>query len=259
MKKIILVVLSSMLLSGSLLANADAISQETTETGIVFTQKKVVSSPRNPKDPREPFIGKQGFIDTFEDDNEQNHSLATQANPKLLSCNEETDFGLSHVPENLSFGVIRDTEGVSVYRSHGNGAFYEDENFFLQMVDNRDKSSTGWHISVQLQDKISSASGSHKVDGAMLWFPKGDARNELNQDSAVVDTSNFENFGGYVTDTTPLEVWRTKGNVETRGKAVSTYVWDANAIELHIPDNAGLLNEKYSFRILWTAAVSPDI
>ena len=110
MKKTILVVLSSMLLSGSLLANADAISQETTETGIVFTQKKVVSSPRNPKDPREPFIGKQGFIDTFEDDNEQNHSLATQANPKLLSCNEETDFGLSHVPANLSFGVIRDTE-----------------------------------------------------------------------------------------------------------------------------------------------------
>ena len=41
MKKTILVVLSSMLLSGSLLANADAISQETTETGIVFTQKKV--------------------------------------------------------------------------------------------------------------------------------------------------------------------------------------------------------------------------
>lgn len=94
MKKTILVVLSSMLLSGSLLANADAISQETTETGIVFTQKKVVSSPRNPKDPREPFIGKQGFIDTFEDDNEQNHSLATQANPKLLSCNEETDLCL---------------------------------------------------------------------------------------------------------------------------------------------------------------------
>lgn len=132
MKKTILVVLSSMLLSGSLLANADAISQETTETGIVFTQKKVVSSPRNPKDPREPFIGKQGFIDTFEDDNEQNHSLATQANPKLLSCNEETDFGLSHVPANLSFGVIRDTEGVSVYRSHGNGVFYEDENFFYK-------------------------------------------------------------------------------------------------------------------------------
>ena len=106
MKKTILVVLSSMLLSGSLLANADAISQETTETGIVFTQKKVVSSPRNPKDPREPFIGKQGFIDTFEDDNEQNHSLATQANPKLLSCNEETDFGLSHVPANLSLQLI---------------------------------------------------------------------------------------------------------------------------------------------------------
>ena len=106
MKKTILVVLSSMLLSGSLLANADAISQETTETGIVFTQKKVVSSPRNPKDPREPFIGKQGFIDTFEDDNEQNHSLATQANPKLLSCNKETDFGLSHVPANLSLQLI---------------------------------------------------------------------------------------------------------------------------------------------------------
>lgn len=136
--------------------------------------------------------------------------------------------------------MIRDTEGVSVYRSHGNGAFYEDENFFLQMVDNRDKSSTGWHIMCNCKIRFLLLVVPI-ADGAMLWFPKGDARNELNQDSAVVDTSNFENFGGYVTDTTPLEVWRTKGNVETRGKAVSTYVWDANAIELHIPDNAGLL------------------
>ena len=33
----------------------------------------------------------------------------------------------------LSFGVIGDAQGVSVYRSKGNAAFYEDDNYFLQM------------------------------------------------------------------------------------------------------------------------------
>lgn len=137
--------------------------------------------------------------------------------------------------------------------------FYEDDYYYLQMMDNRDTVSTGWHISVQLQEKISSDSSAHKVDGAMLWFPKGESRNELNQDSTAVDTTNFEVFEGYVTDTTPLEVWRTKGNAGNRGKAVSSYMWAANAMELHIPDNVELLNEKYSFSMLWTAAASPEI
>lgn len=259
MKKTILIVLSFVLLSGTLLVHADTVSKESTESGIEFTQKKLIGTPRDPRDPSQPFQGKYGIIQTFEDDNEQNHSQATQKNPKLLSWNEETDFGLAHVPADLSFGVIGDAQGVSVYRSKGNAAFYEDDNYFLQMMDNRDTPSTGWHISVQLQDKISSVSGSHKVEGAMLWFPKGESRNELNQDSAAVDTTNFETFSGYVTDMTPLEVWRTKGSADKRGKAVSSYMWAANAMELHIPDNAELLNERYSFSMLWTAAVSPEM
>ena len=258
-KKTVLIVLSSALLSGTLLVNADVVSEESTEIGMEFTQKKLIGTPRDPKDPSKPFQGKHGIIYTFEDDTEQNHLQATQENPKLLSWNEETDFGLAHVPADLSFGVIRDTDGVSVYRSKGNAAFYEDDYYYLQMMDNRDTVSTGWHISVQLQEKISSDSGAHKVDGAMLWFPKGESRNELNQDSTAVDTTNFEVFEGYVTDTTPLEVWRTKGNAGNRGKAVSSYMWAANAMELHIPDNVELLNEKYSFSMLWTAAVSPEM
>lgn len=260
MKKKIFVVLSSALLSSTLVVNADTAKQASSETssGITFTQEKLVGVPRDPKDPSKAFQGREGPLYAYEDDTAQNHLQATKENPKLLSWNEETDFGLSHVPAHILFGKIGKTEGVSVYHSYGNPAFYENDDFYLQMMDNRDATATGWSISVQLQDKITSASGSHKVEGAMIWFPKGEARNELNKVSADVDTTHFESFSGYVTDTTPLEVWRTKGSEKGRGKAVSSFVWDAKALELHIPASVELLNEKYSFSMLWTAASSPE-
>lgn len=259
LKKITLVALSFVFLSGTVLANADTTSEGLTGTGIEFSQKKIVGMPRDPKDPSKPFPGKHGPLYSYEKDNEQNYDNATADSPKLLSNNEETEFGLSHVPAMLSFGVINDSDGVSVYRSRGDAAFYEDEIYHLQMMDNRSIEGASWHISVQLRDKITSASGAHKVEGAMLWMPKGEPRNELNDDSAAVDTTNFETFDGYVTDTTPLEIWRTKGKADTRGKAISSYTWAANAMELHIPDHTDFLNEKYSFSVVWTAAISPEM
>jgi hypothetical protein len=257
-KKSILVVLSSVLLCSPLLVNADTVDEASTKSGVTFTQEKLVGVPRDPKDPSKPFPGKQGPLSVYETDTKENHAQATKDNPKLLSWNEETDFGLTHVPAELSFGLVSETDGFSVYHSHGDAAFYEDELYHLQMMDNRDASSTGWKISVQLQDKVSSASGAHKVDGAMLWIPKGEGRNEFNQDSSAVDTANFETFSGFVTDTTPLEVWRTRGDNQARGKGISSYVWPANAMELHIPEHTKFLNERYSFSMLWTAAVSPE-
>lgn len=259
MKRSVLVLLSSVLLCSSLLVNAETISEGKTRSGIEFSQKKIVSVPRDPRDPSKPFPGKKGALTAYEEDNEQNYSKATAENPKLLSINEETDFGLSHVPAKLSFGQISDSDGVSVYHSRGDAAFYEDELYHLQMMDNRSTDGASWHISVQLKDKITSASGTHKVEGAMLWMPKGEARNELNEDSAAVDTTNFETFDGYVTDTTPLEIWRTKGKADTRGKAISSYSWAANGMELHIPDYTDFLNESYSFSVIWTAAISPEM
>ncbi|GHU36602.1 hypothetical protein FACS1894192_03530 [Bacilli bacterium] len=259
MKKTVLFALGPVLMSGTLLVNANTADERENVAGMEFTQEKLIGIPRDPKDPSKPFPGKQGALSVYEDDNEQNRSQATEENPKLLSWNEETDFGISHVPARILFGTVTDTEGVAVYRSAGSAAFYEDENFHLQMMDNRDTTSTGWNISVQLQDKVTSASGTHKIDGAMIWFPKGEARNELNPDSTQVDATNFETFSGYATDTTPLEVWRTKGEAKNRGKAVSSLTWAANAVELHIPSNAELLNETYSFSLLWTVEASPEV
>ncbi|GAB2023431.1 hypothetical protein RyT2_25070 [Pseudolactococcus yaeyamensis] len=259
MKKTILVVLSSMLLSSSaLLVNADTSVERATESGVEFTQEKIVGVPRDPKDPSKPFPGKQGTLNAYEDDTEQNYSQATKDNPKLLSSNEEIELGLTHVPAKLSFGAVVATDGLAVYRSIGDAAFYEDEIYHLQMMDNRSPESTGWSVSVQLQDKITSTDGSHKVEGAMLWIPKGESRNELNQNSASVDTTNFEAFAGYVTDAAPLEVWRTQGNDKTRGKAVSSYVLAANAMELHIPENTEFQRDSYAFDMLWTVAATPD-
>lgn len=167
----------------------------------------------------------------------------------------------SQLNENGSLAVSMTSTlaATKTYHSRGDAAFYEDELYHLQMMDNRSTDGASWHISVQLKDKITSASGAHKVEGAMLWMPKGEARNELNQDSAAVDTTNFETFDGYITDTTPLEIWRTKGKADTRGKAISSYSWAANGMELHIPDYTDFLNESYSFSVIWTAAISPEM
>ncbi len=259
MKRSILALFSSALLCSTLLVNAETVSQEETGAGVEFSQQKIVTTPRDPKDPSKPFPGRKGPLTAYEEDNEQNYANATADNPKLLSNNEETDFGLSHVPAKLSFGQISDSDGVSVYQSRGDAAFYEDEIYHLQMMDNRSTEGASWHVSVQLKDKITSASGTHKVEGAMLWMPKGEARNELNSYSTAVDTTNFETFDGYITDTTPLEIWRTKGTADTRGKATSSYSWAANAMELHIPDYTDFLNESYSFSLIWTAAISPEM
>lgn len=58
MKRSILVLLSSVLLCSSLLVNAETTSEGKTGAGIEFSQKKIISTPRDPRDPSKPFPGK---------------------------------------------------------------------------------------------------------------------------------------------------------------------------------------------------------
>ncbi|MBW9323994.1 WxL domain-containing protein [Enterococcus casseliflavus] len=228
--------LGATLVSGKILVTADELktSVATSRGQVTLVPNEESTKPVNPLDPSKPIV-----------DPEEGEGLTGNKGPLSLDV----------APKEFNFG-----EQAMYITEHNYQAFNKDDlaggitHQYLQVTDNRDADTYGWVILVKQDRYFTDDSTNNTLVGSTVNVPKGQARNNLLDDSTSIDTTL--KTAAVSIDLNEKRIFEASSSLKS-GKGTSTSVWNTKYVTLTIPANVAK-SGSYSNNILWTLTAEAD-
>ncbi|MBQ0138220.1 MAG: WxL domain-containing protein [Kurthia sp.] len=162
---------------------------------------------------------------------------------------------LDYAPSTFDFGVVKygfDSINVRAIKTTSSKQW-------IQVSDDRVKDSSkneikNWSIQVAQNHPLATAAGK-ELKGATITIPKGKTYNQLTKNQEVTDISKLSS-NEVTISSTPTTIFEADNSFYSM-QYISTNVWDATDVKLHIPGNQNIDFTNYTNTINWSLVAEP--